>query len=152
TSGAVNVSVANNNGPPTVAITGPADGSTYDAPASYTLTADASDTDGTVAKVEFFAGTAKLGEDTTAPTSLAVTGAISGTYSITAKATDNAGSSATSAPIQIVITNTDNVAPTVALTAPTNGADFAAGSTVTLSATAGDTDGVVAKVQFYSGA
>lgn len=45
------------NPTPTVSITSPADGSTFTAPASISITASASDTDGSVAKVEFFNGT-----------------------------------------------------------------------------------------------
>ena len=55
------------NQPPTVSLTAPANGATYSAPASIPLTASASDTDGTVSKVEFYSGTTLLGTDTTAP-------------------------------------------------------------------------------------
>ena len=55
------------NQPPTVSLTQPADGAILTAPAAVHLAATASDTDGSVTKVEFFNGTTKLGEDTTAP-------------------------------------------------------------------------------------
>src|SRR5579859_4378583 len=45
------------NVPPTVSITSPADGSTFPAPWSGTIQANAADSDGTVTKVSFFAGT-----------------------------------------------------------------------------------------------
>jgi len=50
---------------PTVSITSPASGSSFDAGDDITIDATASDTDGTVTKVEFFEGAVKLGEDTT---------------------------------------------------------------------------------------
>src|SRR5207253_3197586 len=55
------------NAAPTVAITSPANGATFGAPATVLITADANDSDGTVTKVEFYSGATKLGEDTTAP-------------------------------------------------------------------------------------
>ncbi len=45
-----------------------------------------------------------------------------------------------------------NQPPTVALTAPGNGASFTAGSTVTISANASDPDGQVVSVEFFRGA
>jgi hypothetical protein len=45
-----------------------------------------------------------------------------------------------------------NVAPTVSLTTPVGGANFAAPGTVAIAATAADSDGMVSKVDFYAGA
>jgi aryl-phospho-beta-D-glucosidase BglC (GH1 family) len=42
----------------------------------------------------------------------------------------------------------DNQAPTISLTSPTSGQNFASGATVTLSASASDTDGSIARVEF----
>ncbi|MCC7634043.1 glycosyl hydrolase family 18 protein [Stenotrophomonas rhizophila] len=44
-----------------------------------------------------------------------------------------------------------NQPPSVALTSPTAGASFSAGSTITLSANAADSDGSVSKVEFFRG-
>src|SRR5262249_23696209 len=44
-----------------------------------------------------------------------------------------------------------NQAPTVSLSQPANGASFTAGSNITVSANAGDTDGTVSKVEFFQG-
>ena len=54
--------------PPTVALTAPANGAQFAAPASITLTATAADPDGTVAQVEFFRGATSVGIDTPART------------------------------------------------------------------------------------
>ena len=43
--------------PPTVNLIAPVNGATFTAPASITLTATATDSDGTISKVEFFNGT-----------------------------------------------------------------------------------------------
>jgi RHS repeat-associated protein len=44
-----------------------------------------------------------------------------------------------------------NVAPTVSLTSPTNGATFTAPASITLSATAADSDGTIQKVELFHG-
>ena len=45
-----------------------------------------------------------------------------------------------------------NVPPTVSITAPVNGASVVAGSTITISANAADSDGTVSSVTFFAGA
>ena len=67
------------------------------------LAATAFDADGTVAKVEFFNGAAKLGEDTTAPYSFSWSSVAAGTYTLTARATDNLGGTGTSAVSTITV-------------------------------------------------
>jgi hypothetical protein len=145
------ISLALPGTPPTVTLTAPDEGSTFDAPATINLAATAGDSDGTIAKVEFFQGTTKIGEDTSEPYEFTWTGVASGTYYLSAVATDNVGSKTTSAAEDIIVTNTDNVAPGVALTAPANNATILTNS-VALAADAADTDGVVSKVEFFNGA
>jgi hypothetical protein len=138
------------NQPPTVSLTSPSDGATFSAPANITLTAAASDADGTVDRVEFYSGTSLLGTSTAAPYSFAWTGVAAGSYSLKAVAYDNAGSQ-TSSPTASVTVGAANTPPTVSLTSPTNGATFTAPANITLGATASDADGTVQKVEFYSG-
>ena len=54
------------NAAPSVTVTSPADGASATAPASIAITASASDTDGTVVDVEFYAGSTLIGSDATA--------------------------------------------------------------------------------------
>jgi endoglucanase len=61
--------------------------------------------DGTVAKVEFFNGSTKLGEDVSAPFTFSIASAAKGSYLFTAKATDNRGLSATSAGVSITVSD-----------------------------------------------
>ncbi len=150
-SSVVNVTVDAST-PPVVSITAPASNATFDALATISITADASDADGTVSKVEFFNGATKLGEDTTAPYSYDWTGVITGSYTLTARATDNANTSTTSAAITVTVTNADNVSPSVAITSPANNAHVAPVVPLTLNATASDADGIVSKVEFFDGA
>ena len=143
------VNVTRGNSSPSITLTQPTNGATFAAPATVNLAATASDPDGTVTKVEFFNGSTKLGEDTTAPYSFTWSGVPVGTYTLTARATDDLG--ATTASAASTITVAGNSAPTVAITSPTDGAVFAWKPTINVSATAGDTDGNVTAVEFRDG-
>jgi hypothetical protein len=93
--------VASLNVPPTVSLSFPADGQNFIVPTNLTLTAEAADTDGTVASVQFFRGGTLLGTVTQAPYRWNVTNANPGTIVYTAAATDNLGAVGTSAAITI---------------------------------------------------
>ena len=91
------------NASPTVSLTSPTGGTTFAAPASITLNATAADADGTVSKVEFYNGTTKLGEDLSSPYTFSWTSVPVGSYSLTARATDNAGAVTTSAAVSVTV-------------------------------------------------
>ncbi|MDD3180673.1 MAG: Ig-like domain-containing protein [Opitutaceae bacterium] len=93
----VAITVTSPNLPPTVSLTAPADETIYTAPATIALSATAVDADGTIGKVEFFNGTTKLGDATTAPYDFAWSNVPPGHYTLTAKASDNMGASTVSA-------------------------------------------------------
>ncbi len=139
------------NALPSVSITAPANGASFVAPASVTIDATASDSDGTVSSVAFYQGTTLLGTDTTSPYSFAWTNVAAGSYSLTAVATDNAGATKTSTAVAITVNNPGNVAPTASITSPTAGATFSAPASITINANAADTDGTVSRVAFYQG-
>ncbi len=88
---------------PNVTITSPASGAAFEAPASILITATAQDLDGTITKVEFYNGTTKLGEDLTSPYEYTWNNVAIGTYSITAKATDNQTAVTTSSIVSVVV-------------------------------------------------
>ena len=79
------------NVPPSVTLIAPENESTIALGGSFTLTANASDSDGTVSKVEFYAGATKFGDATSTPYELVWSPSIVGSYDLTAIATDNAG-------------------------------------------------------------
>ena len=145
-----NVNVQTVNNPPTVSLTGPAQNATFTAPATVPFTATASDSDGTITKVEFFQGSTKVGEDTTSPYTFNWTNVAAGSYVLSAKATDNSGAVTTSSTVNITV-NPPNQPPTVSLSSPSNGAVFSAPANITLAADAADADGIVTKVQFFRG-
>ena len=100
------------NQPPTVALTTPANNATFTAPATVSLAATATDADGSISNVEFFNGATKLGERTTTPYQLSWTGVGAGSYTLTAKATDNQGATKTSATVRITVSSTIPPPPT----------------------------------------
>lgn len=139
------------NQPPTVAITSPTGGSTFTAGNNVAVTAAANDSDGTVSRVDFFAGTTQIGSATSAPYSATWSNVAAGTYSLTAKAVDNDGAATTSPPVSIQVSAAANQPPTVSLTAPANGANYTAPANISLAASASDGDGTITKVEFYNG-
>ena len=97
------VTVQAPNQAPRVGITVPANNATFSAPWTATLQATNSDPDGTVVRVQFLAGTNSLGTVTNpaATATLRVTNIAAGTYTLTAKATDNLGAVTTSSGMTI---------------------------------------------------
>lgn len=102
------------NAPPTVSITRPLTQTGYSAPASVHVFANASDSDGSVSKVDFLVD-GSVRATVTAPGSFDATlaGIGAGTHTLTARATDNLNGTATSAPITISV-----VAPSITITSP----------------------------------
>ena len=139
------------NQPPTVSITGPATGATFTEPATINVTATASDTDGSITKVDFYRGTQLIGSDATNSYTATATGLAAGTYQLTAVATDSDGVTSTSSPVSVTVNSPTNQAPTVSLTSPAAGSTFTAPASVTVAATASDADGTVIRVDFYQG-
>jgi hypothetical protein len=84
-------------------ITSPSKGASFSAPATITITASASEPVGSIAKVEFFQGSTKLGESTTSPYSFSWTNVPLGSYSLTVKATDNTGVTTISGPVNVTV-------------------------------------------------
>jgi regulation of enolase protein 1 (concanavalin A-like superfamily) len=118
TSSAVTVTVGSgSNQLPSVAITSPANGALYNAPASMTIAATASDADGTIARVDFYANSQLIGTDTSSPYTMAWGNVSLGSYNLTAVARDNAGGTRTSAVVSINVGNTSTRPTSVAFTA-----------------------------------
>jgi hypothetical protein len=103
------------NTPPAISLISPNDQSTFSAPGPITVAASASDVDGSVAKVEFFASGFLIGSVTNPPFQILWTNVLSGNYALTARATDNIGNTTTSAARGIRVINGE---------APFNGLPF----------------------------
>ncbi len=92
-----------NNQAPSVTLTSPGNGATANAPASFTISANASDADGSIAKVEFYNGNSLLFSDNSAPYSYSWTNVAAGTYTIKAIATDDKGANTTSGSATVTV-------------------------------------------------
>ena len=88
---------------PVVSITSPQDNTSFYFGSEIRINASGTDLDGTISLLEFFDGSIKIGEDQEEPFSFLWMGAAIGNHTITAKATDNGGSTAVSAGIRIVV-------------------------------------------------
>lgn len=102
----VQVTKAATNQPPTVNFTSPANGTTLSAPATLRLVANAADGDGTITKVEFFNGATLVNTQFTFPYDFTWSNVRAGTYTLTARATDNRGAVTTTAPLTVIVNST----------------------------------------------
>ena len=103
TSSVLNITVTPANQAPTVSIVAPATNAIYTAPASISIAANAADSDGTISRVDFYANGTLIGTSSTAPYSIVYSVASPAYLNLTAVATDNAGATGTSAPVNISI-------------------------------------------------
>lgn len=137
---------------PTVNISSPSNGATIKG-SSVSISASASDADGSVSKVEFYNGSALIGTDNSSPYSFTWNSVTPGSYSLTAKATDNDGLFTTSAPVSISVTASSQSAPSVRITVPATDTTYTtAPAKINLEANAtAYNDSKIKKVEFFKG-
>jgi len=137
------------NPPPSVSLTAPSAGAVVLSGQTITLTASASDANG-VSEVEFFDnGVPVAPPDTLAPYSVNWSSTALGSHNLSARATDTLGAVRTSAPVAVTVIV--NALPTVSMpTPPTQTAPAGGTCTFSLSASANDSDGSIAKVEFLN--
>lgn len=92
---------------PEISITNPSNGTTYSNQSNIAVNATATDADGTISYVEFYANSTLIGNDTTSPYGLTWNSVDSGAYSLTATAYDNDSDSNTSNPVIIIVNSTE---------------------------------------------
>ncbi len=135
------------NQAPLVSITTPAANATFAQGTPVTIGVDASDSDGTIQQVEFFANNVALCSVTVAPYSCTFTPVALGSVTLTARATDNVGAMATS-PATSISVYPPLQPPVVVITSPAVNAPFVQGDTVIIAADASDPDGIIMQVEF----
>ncbi|MBK7998771.1 MAG: metallophosphoesterase, partial [Verrucomicrobia bacterium] len=133
---------------PVVDVTTPTNGAYFLAPSQIALAATASDGDGSVAKVEFFANGVKIGEDTEAPYEAIWNNPPVAAHQITAVATDDQGATTTSAEIAVVVYDAAGT-PVAKVTAPLDGHIVEGPTNMVVTATANAVNGV-ANVEFFN--
>jgi sulfur relay (sulfurtransferase) complex TusBCD TusD component (DsrE family) len=145
----ISYTVPSSNNLPTITLTAPSNGAGYTAPATINLAASVTTNGHSITKVQFYNGATLLGEDTSAPYSFTWSNVSSGSYTLTARVVYDAGSTVASSLANVTVANP---APTVALTAPSNGAGYTAPATINLAASVTTNGHSITKVQFYNGA
>jgi uncharacterized protein (DUF1800 family) len=123
------------------------------APSTITLNVSATDTDGTVVKVQFYVGGVMIKETSAQPFSTDYTITQAGTFDFGAIAIDDKGALGPANGVTVTASagtgGGNNVAPKVTLA--TNNASVTLPGSAVLTATASDDDGTIANVKFYSG-
>lgn len=154
---------ASANQPPTVQVTFPANGAVYTVGQSTFIAADASDPDGTIQRVEFYAkGSAFLpegdshfiGSDTTPPYQVPWIYPSAQGYILTARAYDVHNRLVNSSPVNVTFNPFDPAPLPIArpeLTNPVDGATFPAGSNITLEGLPAPTTRTIVRLEFYNG-
>jgi len=88
---------------PSVTISSPGNNGVFESPVRISITASASDPDGTIEKVEYYLGQNKIGENTEHPYTIMFESDSAGSYEITAKAFDNLNATSVSEPVRFII-------------------------------------------------
>jgi sulfur relay (sulfurtransferase) complex TusBCD TusD component (DsrE family) len=134
---------------PVVTLISPADNAAFTAPATISLAASVTANGHAITKVQFYNGASLLGEATDAPYAFTWGSVPAGDYSLSAQAVYDAGSAVASAAANVTVT--DQLPPTIALTAPANNAAFTAPATISLAANVIANGHAITQVQFYNG-
>ena len=103
-------------------ISSPSDNDSFEVPATVTLTAEATDPDGTVTRVEYYIDGVKAGESLVTPFSFEISSDTAGTVQVIAMAYDNLNATASSTPVTISFSKRKILAEMVNLyPSPNNG-------------------------------
>src|SRR5207302_3175554 len=138
------------NARPTVSIISPTLESLFVGPITISVLAQAIDSDGSVTRVDFYDGNTLIGSgsQTSTPNQYGLdwNNIGFGIHTLRAVATDNGGKAGVSNSVTVMV----NGPATVNITSPVGGTVFTPGSTVNINATAVNSSGSIAKVQFVT--
>ena len=107
-----------NNIPPSVSLTSPQSNARFKSGSTIGVSAQASDSDGSITKVEFYQNSFKIAETTTPPYAAAWRNVSAGNYILTALAYDDAGLAVRSAGVPVKVTGNPNTASETATPTP----------------------------------
>ncbi len=137
------------NQQPVVTITSPSNNENFpDSPASITVSVSATDSDGSIEKVELRQNGILVDSDISAPYEFNLTGLEEGAYEFEARAFDNENA-IKSTSVTISVGEVSNLAPIVSFETPNNGSSIVAGSDLYVKVNASDADGKVSNVWLY---
>lgn len=141
---------------PTVSITSPNNGQSFNAGSNVSVRLSANDSDGNITRHQIFVNGRLVDTDGAGYSPHVITNITPGNYAIRATVTDNGGKTASST-VNISVGDDDtpppppsgNQAPTVSFTNLSNGAQVNPGSTVFVGVNANDSDGSIVKHQVF---
>lgn len=137
--------------PPTITLRRPLSGEVFSQASQIVLEADATD-DGQTITVEFFDLGVSVGKVSTPPYVLTLPTLGAGVHILSAVATDGTGNTTTSDPVPIrILAPLPNLPPTIQLLGVQSLGQLADPVNLRLTATAQDTDGSIASVEFFDG-
>jgi len=132
-----------------VTLTNPIKNGMYRSGSDLMIKASATKLNDEIAKVEFFKGSEKIGEASSAPYQFNWQKIELGSWQLHAKVTDAKGDTAVSTIITISVVQ--NIAPEISITSLENNSFFASASTVPITVNATDKDGNISKVEYFNG-
>jgi len=135
------------NQPPQTSLAAPAPGAVFPAPSTILLRANASDPDGLVTRVEFYANGLKIGEAAAAPFQFSWLFETDIPVTLQSRAFDDAGADAFSAPVLV-----NQRVPALGITAPLRGALHPNILPLAVSLSLTNPPAALVKVEFFDGA
>lgn len=135
------------NKKPDIELTSPQNLSQYNVSSNITISANASDTDGSIKNVKFFVNGNEIANKLVAPYEYTWIPAEAGSFNIYAIAYDDKDKPSKSKTVYIKTTIPG--APLVALTSPANNTSLEPENNLTMKANASDEDGTITKIEFY---
>ncbi len=131
-----------------VHITAPAEGSSFTAPATFPVNAEATQPGGSIARVDIYQDTKLLASVSGGSYSTLADSLLAGQYAFTAVAFDGGGNATTSAPVHISVVNNG---PGITLVYPTNNTTLAACTDLRMVANLQPGNSEIASVTFFDG-
>ncbi|MEM9884318.1 MAG: Ig-like domain-containing protein [Bacteroidota bacterium] len=146
----ITIMVGNNlNARPNVSFASPTDGMTFTTGDNVAVSINASDSDGSIANVEFFYDGASQGTDSSAPYNWNINSISEGSHTLRAVATDNEGATRETSISITALAEGQNLLPSVSFDAPNNNQQFDEGHNLYVRVNASDSDGTIDKVDLY---
>lgn len=134
---------------PSVEILGPSAGASLPPGVPVMIAAQAGDSDGHIERVQFYLDDLMIGEALSEPYSISWIPMGLGAYSLTARAFDNMGAMSVTSATHVLLTGAPNANPIITFLTPGNDSFHPPDSLVQLTADATDTDGTVARVEYF---
>lgn len=143
------------NTPPSVTISNPNNGANFNVGNSVSVQLNANDPDGNIVQHRIFVNGTLVDTDGSGYTPHAIQNMAAGTYEVTARVTDNDGATGEDT-VTFTVGGTapppsggGNTPPSVSITNPNNGQNFAVGSDVSVQLSANDPDGSIVQHQIF---